>query len=114
MSRSYRHTPIVKSGKRRSNKSFKEHAHRVFRKRTKEELAHDNIEEILPPEKMREVSEIWESKQVYKWKEFGNFWDTRLRELTQIQVVYPYYRGKKQVKQRIRWYTQLFKEMFYR
>lgn len=114
MSRSYRHTPIVKAGKRDSNKFFKEHAHRAFRRRTKEELSYDDIEEFVPPEKMREVSEIWGSKQDHKWKEFGNFWERCNQRLHSYQVISQRYRSKKYITKYWKRCEHMFKEMFYR
>lgn len=114
MSRSYRHTPIVKSGKHDSNKFFKEHAHRAFRRRTKEELAHDDVESLLPPERMREVSEIWDSKQERKWKEFGNFWERCNQRLQSYQVTSQRYRSKRNVAKYWKFCERMFKEMFYR
>ena len=110
MSRSYRHTPIVKSGRDQSNREFKVEAHQKFRRETKKAIDNDLVAYeaadglygecpvLTYPKKLREVSEIWDSKQEYKWKEFGNFWAEQAREIAQDMIVRPYYNFARAVK----------------
>lgn len=101
MSRSYRHTPIVKCDHDSSNREFKIEAHQKFRRKVRAALNHaiDDLGEGDPefpintdavfPQHMREVSEIWCSHQEYKSKEFGDFWRRRRLRHELDAVVYP-------------------------
>lgn len=114
MSRTYRHTPIVKAGKDNSNREFKVASHKALRREAKAALIHEDPEELLAPVKLHEVSEIWSSKQEYKWKEFGNFWEHCNQRLAELQAVSPYYRMKKYINRYWKQCERSFKRMFYR
>ncbi len=114
MSRSYRHTPIVKSGKHHSSKEFKQVAHRVMRRETKEGLALQEEDERLIPTKMREVSDRRTSKQGRRWREFGDFWGESFRQLDMYRVIHAPYYDQERIASYLRYCKKSYLDMFYK
>lgn len=127
MSRSYRHTPIKKSGHDESNREFKVEAHQKFRRAVKKALnrvaddvdVYDPDLEYIPvtdaifPDHMRDVSEIWCSKQEYKYKEFGDFWRNHMIDIAQDAVIRAHY-TEKEAERDLKWVKKWFRRMFYK
>jgi len=117
MSRSYRHTPIIKSSRDGSNRYFTQESNRRFRRRSRNFVRKlkDSVEDFdidaAPPNKLREVSQIYCSRQEYKWKEFGDFWGNCLRDIEQNLLVYPYYTDKS-AKRDLEYYRQWYYRFF--
>lgn len=99
MSRSFRKTPILKGGRRVSNRPFAERAHRDFRRKEKEALRHDP-DEMICPTHLREVSEIWCSYQEHKWKRFVEY--SQYNDIDHLATVYPNF-TEDRIAQQMRW-----------